>query len=350
VRPLESLGLRYDGSRVWILDQTQLPDREVWLDGGDPDTMVVHLQQLRVRGAPLIGVAAAVSLAWWAEQGADLRALRDAAARLRAARPTAVNLMLAVDRMLGALATQGDASRGIAATVATLLATEAERIFDEDVRLCESMAAAGVPLIRDGDGVLTHCNTGGLATVGVGTALGVIRRAFERGVRLHVYVDETRPLLQGARLTAWELSRIGIPYTLLTDSMAAVLMREGRVQRVLVGADRIARNGDVANKVGTYGLAVAAHHHDVPFYVVAPWTTVDLACPDGGHIPIEQRRAEEVRGASGGFGSVRWSPESAPTFNPAFDVTPASLLTALVLDRGVVSREELIAGALARMA
>ena len=270
------------------------------------------------------------SLAWWAEQGADPQAVRDAAARLRAARPTAVNLMLAVDRMLGAIATLGNARGGaigdkIAATLTAELVAEAERIFDEDVRLCESMAAAGVPLIRDGDGVLTHCNTGGLATVGVGTALGVIRRAFERGVRLHVYVDETRPLLQGARLTTWELHRLGIPYTLLTDSMAAILMREGRVQRVL-GADRIARNGDVANKVGTYGLAVAARHHDVPFYVVAPWTTVDLACPDGGRIPIEQRRAEEVRGASGGFGSVRWSPESAPTFNPAFDVTPASLL------------------------
>ncbi len=340
MRPLDSLGLRTDGRRVWVLDQTQLPDREVWLDGGDPDTMVVHLQQLRVRGAPLIGVAAAVSLAWLAEQGAGADAVRGAGARLRAARPTAVNLMQAVDRMLAAVP-----PKDIGSGLATTLSAEAERIFDEDVALCESMAAAGAPLIRDGDGVLTHCNTGGLATVGIGTALGVVRRAFESGVRLHVYVDETRPLLQGARLTTWELDRVGIPYTLVTDSMAAILMREGRVQRVMVGADRIARNGDVANKVGTYALAIAAHHHGVPFYVVAPWTTVDLECSDGGHIPIEQRASEEVRGARGGFGSVRWSPESAPTFNPAFDVTPASLITALVLDRGVVSREALAAGA-----
>jgi len=340
VKPLESLGLRHDGRRLWILDQTQLPDREVWLDAGDPDAMVTHIQQLRVRGAPLIGVAAALSLAWLAEQGAGADAVRAAAARLRAARPTAVNLMLAVDRMLGA----------IAPDLAPALTAEAERIFDEDVRLCESMAAAGAALLQSGDSVLTHCNTGGLATAGIGTALGVVRRAFEHGVRLHVYVDETRPLLQGARLTTWELGRLGIPYTLIADSMAPILMREGKVQRVLVGADRIARNGDVANKVGTYALAISARHHDVPFHVVAPWTTVDLACPDGGRIPIEQRAAAEVHGATGSFGAVRWSDEAAPAFNPAFDVTPAAMLTSLVLDRGIVPRDALLADGLARLA
>jgi methylthioribose-1-phosphate isomerase len=328
-----------------ILDQTQLPDREEWLDGGDPDAMVGHVQRLRVRGAPLIGVAAALSLAWLAEQGGESEAVRRAGARLRAARPTAVNLMRAVDRMLGVIT---PAAMGTD-HVAPLLA-EAECIFDEDVALCESMAGVGAPLIDDGDGVLTHCNTGGLATAGIGTALGVVRRAFEGGVKVHVYVDETRPLLQGARLTTWELSRLGIPYTLVTDSMAAILMREGRVQRVLVGADRIARNGDVANKVGTYALAILAGYHDVPFHVVAPWTTVDLDCPDGAHIPIEERASDEVRGATGSFGSVRWSPGAAPTFNPAFDVTPAACLTGLVLDRGLVSREMLSRDGLAKLA
>lgn len=341
MRALDSLGLRHDGRRLWILDQTQLPDSEVWLDGSDPDAMVGHIQRLSVRGAPLIGVAAALALGCLAEQGVAAAAFQAAAARLRTARPTAVNLMAAVDCVLHSVATEYRAESVVAAALA---------IFDEDVALCEAMAANGVPLIEAGDGILTHCNTGGLATVGIGTALGVVRRAAERGVPIHVYVDETRPLLQGARLTVWELSRLGIPYTLIADGMAAILMREGRVQRVLVGADRIARNGDVANKVGTYGLAVAAQHHEVPFYAVAPWTTVDLACRDGTQIPIEQRPAQEVRGARGSFGAVRWSLDAAPVFNPAFDVTPAELVTALVLDRGVVTRESLRAGLLPTLA
>lgn len=208
-------------------------------------------------------------------------------------------------------------------------------IFDEDVALGDAMARHGATLLNDGDGVLTHCNTGGLATVGVGTALGVVLRAWERGMKLHVFVDETRPLLQGGRLTAWELARAGVPHTLITDSMAAVVMRAGRVQRVLVGADRIARNGDFANKIGTYGVAVLAKHHGVPFHPVAPFTTVDLACPHGGAIPIEERDEDEVRGARGSFGATRWAPRESPVFNPAFDVTPAALVSSLVLDRGV---------------
>jgi methylthioribose-1-phosphate isomerase len=327
MKELQSLGLRSDGRRLWLLDQTQLPDHERWIDASEPEAMIGHMQHLRVRGAPLIGVAAALSLAWFAEQGVDEPQFRAAAARVRAARPTAVNLMAAVDRVLAAAGPSFD--------VAGLIA-EAEAIFDQDVALCEAMAANGVTLIGEGEGILTHCNTGGLATVGIGTALGVIRRAHELGRRIHVYVDETRPLLQGARLTTWELARLGVPYTLLTDSMASILMREGRIQRVLVGADRIARNGDVANKVGTYGLAVAAHYHDVPFYAVAPWTTVDLACPSGSHIPIEQRKSAEVRGVGGSFGVVRWSPAEAATYNPAFDVTPRALLSGLILDRGIV--------------
>jgi methylthioribose-1-phosphate isomerase len=327
MRQLASLGLRSDGRRLWILDQTQLPDREVWLDASAPDTMIGHIQRLSVRGAPLIGVAAALALAWLAEQGAEEDEWRSAAAGLRRARPTAVNLMHAIDRLLRSVESRFD----VAAVIA-----EAETIFDEDVALCDAMAAHGVTLIAQGEGILTHCNTGGLATVGIGTALGVIRRAHESGLGVHVYVDETRPLLQGARLTTWELTQLGVPYTLLADNMAPILMREGRVQRVLVGADRIARNGDVANKVGTYGVAVAAHHHGIPFHAVAPWTTVDLSCPDGARIPIEQRKSEAVRGVEGSFGSVRWSPIDARTYNPAFDVTPAGLVSALVLDRGIV--------------
>jgi methylthioribose-1-phosphate isomerase len=328
---MESLALRHDGRALRILDQTLLPDREVWIEASGPEAMIGHIKRLAVRGAPLIGVAAALSLACMAEAGAAPEALGRAGAALRAARPTAVNLMWAMDRLAPLL------ERG-----APAIAREAEAIFDEDVALCEAMARHGAALFGPGETVLTHCNSGGLATAGIGTALGVIRRGFEAGLVRSVFVDETRPLLQGARLTAWELGRLGIPHTLITDSMAAILMREGRVQRVLVGADRVARNGDFANKVGTYGLAVQARHHGVPFHPVAPWSTVDLQCPDGRSIPIELREADEVRG----FGARRWAPEASPVFNPAFDVTPVALVTSLVLDRGVLGREALEAGGL----
>jgi len=336
MQELCSLALKIEKNRLWILDQTRLPDDEVWLEGGDPVAMVGHIQRLSVRGAPLIGVAAALSLACFAEAGASAKTLREAWAALRQARPTAVNLMWALDRMAAVM----DAGGGQAELV-----NEAEAIFDEDVDLCEALASRGSGLVRPGEHVLTHCNAGALATAGIGTALGVIRRAFELGKLRHVYVDETRPLLQGARLTAWELGRLDIPHTLITDSMAAILMREGKVQRVLVGADRVAANGDFANKVGTYGVAVQATHHGIPFHPVAPWSTVDLACPDGAAIPIEARRAEEVRG----YGDLRWAPEASLVFNPAFDVTPAALVTSLVLDRAVLTREQLQQGGLSRL-
>ena len=335
MKPADSLALRHDGRRLWILDQTLLPHQETWLDGSDPDTMVLHIRRLAVRGAPLIGVAAALSLATYAQDGAAPDALRLAAARLRRARPTAVNLMWAMDRM-GAILEGGRCKDDV--VVAELLA-EAEAIFSEDVALCEAMALRGLPLFAQGEAVLTHCNSGGLATAGIGTALGVIRRGWEAGRISHVFVDETRPLLQGARLTAWELARLGIPHTLLTDSMAAILLRDGRVQRVLLGADRVAANGDFANKVGTYGLAVQCRHHGVPFHPVAPWSTVDLACPDGAAIPIEQRDAAEVRST--------WAAPATPAFNPSFDVTPAELVTSLVTDRCVLTAAELAAGKLA---
>lgn len=326
MNPFESLGLKHDGRTLWVLDQTQLPDAEIWLDGSDPEAMIALIQRLAVRGAPLIGVAAAASLATFAHGGASATEYAAACAALRAARPTAVNLMWAMDRMK-------EAADPVA---------EAQEIFQEDVRLCEGMATHGAALIRDGEGLLTHCNTGGLATAGIGTALGVIRRAHEQGKHIHVYADETRPLLQGGRLTAWELRRLGIPSTLITDSMAALLLRDGKVQRVLVGSDRVAANGDFANKVGTYGLAVQARHHGVPFHPVAPFSTVDLACPDGASIPIELRDPAEVRG----YGTWRWAPEAMPAWNPSFDVTPVDLVTSLVLDRGVFSAAELKAGAL----
>ncbi len=325
----ESLGLKHDGHTLWVLDQTQLPDAEVWLDGSTPEAMIALIQRLAVRGAPLIGVAAAACLATYAHRGATAAAYATACAALRAARPTAVNLMWAMDRMKGA-------PNPVA---------EAQAIFAEDVRLCEGMAEHGAALIQDGEGLLTHCNTGGLATAGIGTALGVIRRAHEQGKHIHVYADETRPLLQGGRLTAWELQRLGIPATLITDSMAALLLRDGKVQRVLVGSDRVAANGDFANKVGTYGLAVQAKHHGVPFHPVAPFSTVDLACPSGATIPIELRDHAEVRG----YGAWRWAPADMPAWNPSFDVTPVNLVTSLVLDRGVYSQGQLGSGVLGRV-
>ena len=329
MNPFESLGLKHDSHSLWVLDQTQLPDTEVWLDGSNPVAMIALIQRLAVRGAPLIGVAAAASLATFAGRGASASEYATACAALRAARPTAVNLMWAMDRMK-------EASDPIA---------EAQAIFEEDVRLCEGMARHGAELIQDGEGLLTHCNTGGLATAGIGTALGVIRRAFEQGKQIHVYADETRPLLQGGRLTAWELTKLGIPSTLITDSMAALLLRDGKVQRVLVGSDRVAANGDFANQVGTYGLAVQARHHGVPFHPVAPFSTVDLACPHGAAIPIEERGPSEVRG----FGNLRWAPTNMPAWNPSFDVTPVDLVTSLVLDRGVFSAGQLRSGVLARV-
>lgn len=335
MRALQSLALRFDGKRLSILDQTLLPGAEVWVDVTAPRAMIEAIHSLKVRGAPLLGVAAALCLACIAEAGASLAQLESDALWLRRARPTAVNLMWALDRLRHVLERGGSKDD---------LVLEAEHIFLEDVLLCERMAEHGAALIKGGESLLTHCNTGGLATVGVGTALGVIQRAHLQNKRIHVYVDETRPLLQGARLTTWELEKLDIPHTLITDSMAAILMREGRVQRVLVGADRIAMNGDFANKVGTYGLAVQARFHSVPFHPVAPYSTVDTHCAQGGDIPIEERGASEVLG----FRDLLWAPEGTDVFNPSFDVTPVELVTSLVLDRGVISQAELKAGKLAQ--
>jgi methylthioribose-1-phosphate isomerase len=332
MKDLISTALRYRNHRLELLDQHQLPDRELWLHCDSVEAMVAMIRKLQIRGAPLIGIGASLLLAHLAEQGLSEDQLREAAATLREARPTAVNLMNCLDRMLAVMGQGADA-----------LVACAENLFEEDVALCQRMAEHGAALLPEGAQVLTHCNTGSLATAGAGTAIGVIAEAFRRGRLSHVWVDETRPLLQGGRLTAWEMCRLGIPHQIQCDSMAAILMRDGQVDAVMVGSDRIAANGDFANKVGTYNLAVNAHYHKIPFYVVAPWTTVDPHCPNGDAIPIEQRSAEEVKGVSGSFGEVRWSPLESQVFNPAFDVTPADLVTGWVLDTGVYDRDGIVA-------
>ncbi|WNY81724.1 S-methyl-5-thioribose-1-phosphate isomerase [Cronobacter dublinensis] len=335
MQTLQTTSLRVVDNTLWILDQQALPQQKNWLPADTVDALVGHIHALRVRGAPLIGLSASLLLALLAEHGMTRDALDQALEVLRAARPTAVNLMNNLDRMKQALA-QPD--------YATALGAEALRLVQEDRELCERIARAGSALVTPGSRLLTHCNTGGLATAGVGTALGVIARAHEEGNVANVWVDETRPLLQGGRLTAWELGELGVPYQLITDSMAASLMAQGLVDAVWVGADRIAVNGDVANKIGTYSLAVLAKFHHVPFYVAAPQTTLDPACPNGAAIPIEQRAAAEVTGVAGSFGAVQWAPEEARVYNPAFDVTPASLISGWVLDGGVVTPEEVAKG------
>lgn len=332
---LNSMGLKHVDNELFVLDQTLLPEKETWLRISEPHEMVEAIKSLRVRGAPLIGVAAALTLAKYAQVGVAYEKWRSAAHLMREARPTAVNLMNAVDRMLNI---PFDPAR---------LVSEAESIFDEDVILCEDMANHGSALINNGEGILTHCNTGGLATAGLGTALAVIVRAHEQGKRIHVFVDETRPLLQGGRLTTWELEKRKIPYTLICDNMAATLMRQGRIQKVFVGADRIAMNGDFANKIGTYSVAVQAHHHGIQFFPVAPETTIDKFCRSGAEIPVEERNADEVRGVSGTFGDIKWTPLNASVFNPSFDVTPVELITGLVLNRGYLTQAQLFKGALA---
>lgn len=316
-----------------VLDQTLLPHEERWLACDTVETLVGQIRALKVRGAPMIAIAASLLAAKRVEIGDNRDQMVLNLRILGESRPTAVNLMHAMARLEGLL---------YLPDWKTAIVREATAIFDEDRALCDAIADNGAALIADNSRILTHCNTGSLATAGVGTAMGVIRRAHENGSNISVWVDETRPLLQGGRLTAWECGKLGIPYQLITDSMAASLMAAGRVDCVIVGADRIAANGDVANKIGTYSLAVLARHHGLPFYVAAPHTTVDAACPDGGAIPIEQRDPGEVRGAGG----VRWAPEQAPVYNPAFDVTPAALISAWILDSGVYSQTNVEAGAL----
>ena len=332
--------LRWEGGRpgyVRMIEQTELPTREVALAVRTVEEMVDAIYRLAVRGAPAIGVAAGygVLLGVQGLAGADATRVVDeaqaAARRLAAARPTAVNLFWALQRMTARAARERDAGASGDAVLDGLF-EEAFAIAAEDADQCRRMGAIGAELLEDGMSVLTHCNAGALATGGIGTALAPIYVATETGKTIHVWADETRPLLQGARLTAWELSRAGIDVTLITDNMAASVMRAGRIDAVFVGSDRIARNGDVCNKIGTYGVAVLAERHEIPFYVVAPLSTFDPELSTGADIPIEERPAEEV---TRGFGAVT-APEGVRVHNPAFDVTPAELVRGIVTEHGII--------------
>lgn len=319
---------------VRIVDQRALPDALVTRDLESAEAVADAIRHLQVRGAPLIGIAAAMGLVAalrndrTVPREAFLARLAQKGDLLAGARPTAVNLRWALDRMVRvARATPGDA-----AALWERLQAEASAIWEEDRAMCRKIGEHGLALVPDGAKVLTHCNAGALATGGIGTALAPIYLAHEAGRQVHVYVDETRPLLQGARLTAWELAHAGVPCTVITDSMAAALMRAARVDLILVGADRIAANGDFANKIGTYGLAVLALHHGVPLYCAAPSSSIDASVPDGDAIPIEQRASEEVTAVAG----RPVVPAGVAALNPAFDVTPARYVTGYVTDRGLV--------------
>ncbi len=327
----------WQGDLIVMVDQRKLPAQEVYVRCRTPQEVAKAIRTMVIRGAPAIGVAAAMGLALGVRRS-RAKGTRQLAVEfnrlcdlMAATRPTAVNLFWAVDRMKRAFA-EGVRAGESTDEIAARLEREARRIHDEDVAACRAMGLHGAALVPDGARVLTHCNAGALATAGYGSALGIVRAAVEQGKRVTVFADETRPFLQGARLTAWELVRDGIQTTVITESMAGPLMRSGEIDLVIVGADRIAANGDVANKIGTYTLAVLAEAHGLPFLVAAPLATIDLSTPDGASIPIEERDEREVSH----FGSARVTPEGALIRNPAFDVTPHRYITAIVTERGVV--------------
>jgi methylthioribose-1-phosphate isomerase len=331
--------LSYSSGVLRFLDQKRLPQAVVTLKLRRWQTVVSAIQALQIRGAPAIGIAGAFGVALAARQilgktakPASIAAFLKASKIIREARPTAVNLMWAVDHQLTALGKAGLLIPGAAAPCIEFLEKNAQAILEEDLSIGMKLAEVGHRLIQDGDGVLTHCNAGGLATAGMGSALSVLYRAKEAGRKFTVFVDETRPLLQGARLTTWELKRWGIPHILICDNMAAMLMKQGRITKAITGADRIARNGDAANKIGTYGVAVLAHHHRIPFFIAAPYSTFDAGTLTGADIPIEERSAEEVLS----FHGVPSAPKGTKVYNPAFDVVPADLIRALITERGLI--------------
>ncbi|MDH7515259.1 MAG: S-methyl-5-thioribose-1-phosphate isomerase [Bacteroidota bacterium] len=325
--------LNYSAGTLTYLDQTCLPSEVRYRVARTPDELVDALRRLAIRGAPLIGVAAAYGIASAARNASrmDLHAFRvymlEVCDRIGGARPTAVNLGWAVGICRELVLRCSDPS-----ACASALEETARRIHEDDARRCAAIGEQGAELIPPSAGIITYCNTGALATGGEGTALGVILAAHRRGKRIHVFVCETRPHLQGSRLTMWELTRRGIPATLITDGTAAVVMREGRADLVITGADRIAQNGDTANKIGTYALAVAAHHHGIPFYIAAPVSSIDFQATSGGEIPIEIRPASDITE----FGGVRIAPEGVDAFAPAFDTTPAALIHAVITERGII--------------
>src|SRR6202521_3969074 len=326
--------LEWSNAGVVFIDQTKLPTEEVYVTCTTHEQVADVIRNMVGRGAPAIGVAAAMGIALGvknskAENAADLKKDFDQICdAVRQTRPTAVNLFWAIRRMTEKF--ESLRARPIV-QIQQALVEEAQRMHAEDIAANRAMGRHGATLMPSSGGVLTHCNAGALATAGYGTALGVIRAAVEQGKKIHVYADETRPFLQGSRLTAWELMKDGIPTTVISDNMAGVMMQEGKIGAVVVGAARIAANGDVANKIGTYTVAVLAKEHGIPFYVAAPISTVDLATPDGGKIPIEQRNAREVTHIAG----KQMVPDGVQVENPAFDVTPAKYVAAIITERGI---------------
>lgn len=334
--------VEWNNGCVRLLDQSRLPMHVEFLDCRDYRAVATAIRELKVRGAPAIGVTAAMGVALGANalSATDYddfsKQVGEICDHLAASRPTAVNLFWAIGRMKQKLA--GLRGKPVAAIKEELI-RESQAILDEDVALCKAIGKHGAELIRDGQTVLTHCNAGALATAGYGTALGVIRAAWEQGKKIRVIADETRPVLQGARLTAWELMQDKIPVTLITDNMAGSLMRQKQIQLCVVGADRIAANGDVANKIGTYSVAVLAKAHGIPFYVAAPYSTIDLGTKTGADIPIEERNPLEVTSI---HGSHPIAPAGVAVYNPAFDVTPADLIAGIITERGVFKPHEIL--------
>ncbi len=333
--------IEWKDGRVNMLDQTKLPTEVVYVDCPDYKTVARGIKELWIRGAPAIGIAAAMGVALAAN---DIRTrdfetfykkLEKACDHLAAQRPTAVNLFWALERMKRFARKHKDEP---VASIREKLVQEANRVLEEDIAVNRAIGEHGAKFIRDGDTILTHCNAGSLATGGYGTATAPMRVAVEQGKRIKVFADETRPVLQGARLTAWELMQDGIDVTLITDNMAGHFMKKGEIDLAIVGTDRTVRNGDVANKIGTYSVAVLCKEHGIPFYVAVPTSTIDLDMPSGEHIPIEERGPEEVTNV---FGKARIAPEGVKVANPAFDVTPAKYITAIVTEKGAFRPRDL---------
>ncbi len=338
--------LHWNGSAIEMIDQRILPHHIEYITCDSARSVANAIRDMVVRGAPAIGVAAAYGVALEAilrkNEAANVfsTSLEEGFRALAASRPTAVNLFWALDRMRQLWKTHQNKSQP---ELADIFLETAHEILEQDVRINRAMGEFGASLLPDGSRVLTHCNAGALATAGHGTALGVFRSAVEAGKRISVFADETRPFLQGARLTAWEMVQENIPVTLITDNMSGHLMSRGEIDAIVVGTDRVAANGDVANKIGTYMVAVLAKRHNIPFYVACPLSTIDLSLATGDEIPIEERPVDEVKG----FGDCHWAPEGVSIRNPAFDVTPAELVTALITEKGIVDNATLTAGKLA---
>ncbi len=324
--------------KLRLIDQTLLPENLVYVETDNAKEIFDYIKRLVVRGAPAIGCAAALGLAAVSQHSRAVNSseflceIRKTADYLSSSRPTAVNLSWALKRAVSVVEKSVSGGTDCVDRLKEVLICEALEIVREDIEMCKAIGQNGVGLIRNGTGILTHCNAGALATADYGTALSPIYAAHEKGLKIKVYSDETRPLLQGSRLTAWELKRSGVDVTTICDSMAAQVMREGKIDLVIVGADRIAANGDTANKIGTYGVAILAKHHKIPFYIAAPYSTVDIAIGDGSGIPIEERDGDEIRR---GFGKIT-APHDVSVYNPAFDVTPHALIAGIITERGII--------------